>query len=44
MFVSRFRSHPGMVGPISAMEEKVMAGSMAPGTAADLLLDRFISL
>lgn len=44
LFVHRFRSHPGMVDPISAMEERVMTGSMAPGTAADILLDKFTNL
>ena len=37
-------SHPGMSEHIEAMEKRVMAGSLAPGTAADLLLDEFIKL
>ncbi|XP_064393045.1 methylmalonic aciduria type A homolog, mitochondrial-like [Halichondria panicea] len=41
---NRFRCHPGMAGPIATMEGRVMAGSMAPGTAADVLLDTFIKL
>ena len=40
----RFRSHPGMKGHIAAMEARVMGGSMAPGTAADILLDRFVKI
>ena len=38
----RFKKHPAMSGHIAAMERRVMAGSMAPGTAADVLLDKFL--
>ena len=39
---SRFQSHPGMAAHIAAMETRVMAGSLAPSTAADILLDEFM--
>lgn len=39
--MQRFSSHNDMPSHISHMEERVMAGSLAPGTAADLLLDEF---
>ena len=39
--MQRFSSHNGMPSHIPHMEERVMAGSLAPGTAADLLLDEF---
>ena len=39
----RFKKHPAMSGHIAAMERRVMAGSMAPGTAADVLLDKFLN-
>ena len=39
---SRFKKHPAMASHIVAMEKRVMAGSMAPGTAADILLDKFL--
>ena len=32
-----------MAVPIATMEKRVMAGSMAPGTAADILLDKCLS-
>lgn len=41
--MARFRQWPGMAELVTAMENRVVAGSMAPGTAADLLLDEFFS-
>lgn len=41
--MARFRQQPGMAELVAAMEDRVVAGSMAPGTAADLLLDEFFS-
>ena len=42
--MARFQQEPGMAGHVTAMEDRVVAGSMAPGTAADLLLDEFFTL
>ena len=43
MFIMyRFKKHPTMAPHIATMEKRVMAGSMAPGTAADILLDKFL--
>lgn len=42
LLIFRFKKHPSMAGHIAAMEQRVMAGSMAPGTAADVLLDKFL--
>ena len=42
MAVYRFKKNPFMADPIATMEKRVMAGSMAPGTAADILLDKFL--
>ena len=39
----RFKKHNAMTVPIATMEKRVMTGSMAPGTAADILLDKFLS-
>jgi hypothetical protein len=39
--VARFRDWPGMAALAASVEEKVAEGAMAPGTAADLLLDHF---
>ena len=39
--MARFRQWPGMAQLATRMEEKVAEGTMAPGTAADLLLDHF---
>lgn len=41
--MNRFRQWPGMAEHVTAMENRVVAGSIAPGTAADLLLDEFFS-
>ena len=41
--MARFRQWPGVAEQVAVMEERVEAGSMAPGTAADLLLDHFFS-
>jgi LAO/AO transport system kinase len=41
--MARFRRWPGVAEQVEGMEERVEAGSMAPGTAADLLLDQFFS-
>ena len=39
--MARFRDWPGMTALAASVEEKVAEGAMAPGTAADLLLDHF---
>ena len=41
--MARFRRWPGVAERVAVMEERVEAGSIAPGTAADLLLDQFFS-
>ena len=39
--MARFKKWPGMATLAASVEEKVAEGAMAPGTAADLLLDHF---
>ena len=41
--MARFRGWPGMAELVAGMEERVEAGHMAPGTAADHLLDHFFN-
>lgn len=40
--VCRFRSDPKLVAHIQDMEEKVLNGRCAPGTASDILVDTFL--
>lgn len=37
----RFKAHPGMAEAVAAMEQRVVEGSVAPGTACDHLLNHF---
>lgn len=39
----RFRSDGDMQRHIAAMETKVLEGGISPGTAADVLLEKFIN-
>ena len=40
----RFRSDPALANQIKKMEEEVLAGTVAPGTAADILVDTFLNI
>ena len=40
---SRFCSEPMLSQHIKVMESAVLEGSVAPGTAADLLIEKFIA-
>ena len=40
----RFRSDPALANQIKKMEEEVLAGTAAPGTAADILVDTFLNI
>ena len=41
--LTRFKQWPGMSELVSNVEERVVAGDMAAGTAADQLLDHFFN-
>ena len=40
----RFRTDPRLEEQIKRMEEEVLVGRLAPGTAADILVDTFLQL